>query len=644
MKRVLTTLMIFMGCLAIIPAQSGPFSADVPVYVQFNPAAPTLQDGTFDVEVYADLTGITGASSVDAALGGFAIPIAFDYSRVTLQSVTPGSTGPFAGVDFVNTDIDRANARGFVTVVNTHTESGTPTGIVHVATLTFQIEQAGKVLFNVNSARTIHEGSLASTYDAVNGGPAEIGYIGDDRVTLDIGMGTGSYHLIYPVFYSLETVFQGVSVVNEDEAADADVTFRAYDPTGQLIPGIDNPPDIGGPVQPLHQYVNAVQFLFNVGATQIENGWIDVESLQPNISGFFLMQHLDGGTVDKMDGADANHMSSSQLIMPLLGTEATGEAKIYIVNPGDQALTGTLRYRASDGTIVDAETVAIALQPYGVQDATFSGITKLAEDGYFSVEMDSGNVIAFEKYETPDYMAAINAQDVVTPSNLLYDAHFASGGQFWYTEFNIINPNDESADVTFQPSLTTEGTPIGQAATRTIDAHHHLRVKGYELFGFDTPQTNTDLIIGSVAVESDMGLLGSVTFGDTNNSQFVASLPLLSTASAKREIFLDHVAVGESGGINYFTGIAFVNPSSTRTATIYIELYAADGSLTADNSADPYTLDPGEHIAQMISDFLPTFSGTQIAGFIRVRSDIEVFSFMLFGDTGGVFLSAVPVR
>ncbi|MBN2431183.1 MAG: hypothetical protein JXQ27_06890 [Acidobacteria bacterium] len=645
MRKTLTLVMVCLGSLIPVMAQAGPFSGEAPVYLEFTPTSPTITDGTFTVAVYVDLTGITGANSVTAALGGFAVPVAFDTGRLALQNVVAGNTGPFVAGDFVFTDIDRANARGFVTVVNTHTDSATPAGIIHLATLTFQILQPGKAIFTVDSARTIHEGSLASTYDPTNGGPAEISYTGAQRIELNIGPDMENFRLFYPIFMTSATILQGVSVVNEDQAEDADVTFRAYDPSGQLVAGIDNPPDIGGPVLPLHQYVNAVAFLFDTGAQAFDNGWIEVESAMPNLSGFFLIQDSTPGYVNKMDGADAGFVTSSRLNLPLLGTETAGEASVYVVNPSDQAVDGEIYFRASDGTIIGSETVAFSLQPHGSQKFTFTGFSKLTQDGYFIIDADNNaQVLAFEKFDASGYMAAINAQDAVLPSNRLFDAHFASGGQIWFTEFNIINPNSQPAEITFTPSLRVGETPVGQPTTRTLGAYNHLRIRGYELFGFQEPQLSQDLVIGSVAIESDIGIIGSVTFGDTVNNQFVASLPLLSTASAKREIFLDHVAVGESGGITYFTGIAFVNPSQTRTANIIIELYAADGSLTADNSADPYELAPGGHIAQMIGDFLPSFSGTQIAGFIRVRSDVEVFSFMLFGDTGGQFLSAVPVR
>mgnify|MGYP001082270668 CR=1 FL=1 len=86
---------------------------------------------------------------------------------------------------------------------------------------------------------------------------------------------------------------------------------------------------------------------------------------------------------------------------------------------------------------------------------------------------------------------------------------------------------------------------------------------GHTLFGLPDPLTATTGVSGSVVIESDQGLVGSIAFGDAQNGQFLASLPLLSTSSAKRELFLDHVAIGTIGDVPYFTGIALVNPSTS---------------------------------------------------------------------------------
>jgi len=133
--------------------------------------------------------------------------LAFDNSRVTLKSVDKGSASEFT-TDLVYTDIRKANARGYITLVNAHTGAGIPTGIVHVATLTFMADQGGTVQFNVNSARARWKGhSLApaillhfrSCTDGIhrraNDGPLQ--------------QGSSPFRLIYPSLVSTSSEFQG---------------------------------------------------------------------------------------------------------------------------------------------------------------------------------------------------------------------------------------------------------------------------------------------------------------------------------------------------------------------------------------------------------------------------------------------------
>jgi hypothetical protein len=639
MKHKIMFLILLGALCPWLWSQAGPFSGNADVTLQFS-TNPTL-GGSLTVDVYVNLTGITGSGGVSAALGGFAIPVAFDNTRLLLTSVSAPS-GAFSPSDLVYTSLDRANARGFVTVINTQTASGTPTGQVHVATLTFTATEAGKVLFDVNSARTIHEGSLSSTYTTTQGGPDEIPY--DDLVySVQIASGGASYHLIYPVLVSSDLDFQGVTVVNEGASA-ANVTFRAYNSAGQLISqaGMTNPSPIDTPLPPMQQYVRMSQSLFGSGAPLgITQGWIDVDSPVPTVSGFFLIGHIEGSAINQMDGADVSHMSSSHVVFPILYKDASRSTDLFIVNPHDSPATGTLTIRDSTG--VSQQTIPLSLNAHGFYQSAFDANT-VAGDGYFDVNMTSGEIVGFEEFGNSQSMAALNAQDVVTPSNMLYAAHFATGnyGIRYFTELTVVNPGANAASVTFH-LINDQGVEIVTPVVRTIQGYNQLRIMGHTLFGLDDPLTASTGISGSVVIESDQGLVGSITFGDAQSGQFLASLPLLSTSSAKRELFLDHVAIGTIGDVPYFTGIALVNPSKTRNANVTIQLYSEQGTLMAQTST-PYVLEPGKRVSQMLGDFFPGFSGSQFGGFVKVSSDVEVFSFMLFGDTSLNFLSAVPVR
>ncbi|NLI47338.1 MAG: hypothetical protein GX414_09545 [Acidobacteria bacterium] len=633
------TLLAALG--AAVAAQGGPFSGNAEVYLQLTPATPAI-NSTFEVDLYVDLTGITGSGSTPAALGGFAIPVAFDNSRLTLISVEAGTSGAFTAGDLVFTDLPRANARGFVTVVNTQTASGTPTGIVHVATLTFQTgPQGGRVHFNVNSARTIHEGSLASTYTAANGGPDEIPY--DDETALaTIATGGVSYSIYYPVFISGDADFMGVTVVNEGVATE-NLNFRAYNPAGQLITqaGMTNPNVSDNPLAPLQQYVRMSHNLFgSSGALDIEHGWIEVTANEHNLSGFFLIGHIEGADITQMDGAEVGHQVASRVIFPVLGKDAARDTDLYAINPGTTAAAGNLLMKDNLGNTV--QTIPVNIPAHGVYEGTFTANTL---DRYFDLTLTSGEVFGFQLFGNANALAGLNAQAAAdTTANILYDAHFASGnyGIRYFTEINVINASAQVANLTLH-LINDAGSEIVTPVARTLNPGAQLRVMGHTLFGLPDPLTAADGVSGSVMIESDQGVVGSITFGDAQNGLFLASLPLLSTSAAKREIYLDHVAIGLIGTVNYWTGIALVNPSRTRTASINLQLYDQNGNLTA-QTATPVELAPGQRTSRMLPSFFPGFSGNQFGGFVRLTSDVEVFSFMLFGDVSLNFLAAVPVR
>lgn len=174
-------------------------------------------------------------------------------------------------------------------------------------------------------------------------------------------------------------------------------------------------------------------------------------------------------------------------------------------------------------------------------------------------------------------------------------------------------------------------------------AKSQLSSPGWELFGLANPLTTSQVFVGTLSVASDQGVIGAMTFGDPVAGTYLAALPLMSTSAAKREIFFGHVAVGRIGDVDYFTGLALVNTSTIATANIQLELYDKEGKLVA-GTQTPYALGPNSRTAQLVQQLIPEFKGSQSGGFIRLVSDVEVYAYMLFGDTSYNFLSAVPIR
>jgi hypothetical protein len=617
-------------------AQPGPFSANAVVSLDIRPSNP-LKGNNISVDVYVDITGVANSSSTPAALGAFIIPVSFDNTRLTLKAATTGTTsGSWSGLAY--TDISRANARGFVTLISAQTGSGTPIGKIHVATLTFTADQAGKVLFAVNSARGYIEGSLASTYIPADGGPAQIMY-NDQTTALEINPGSTTYHLIYPAFVSSEANFQGVAIVNESSKS-ANLTFRAYGVDGNLLSGMgmvnpNTPPALNSNAQ----YVKVVEEMFGLDNVLGSNdGWIDVESTSPNTSGFFLIGHTVNGVTQELDGADVSHLVTSHAIFPVLGKDTTRDTSITVVNPGTTPAAGNLKLMNSDGTT--AQTSSVSIPAHGAFEQSYQSNVLLG-DGYFEVELSSGSVTGLEEFGIAKEVAYLSAQDVAKVSNVLYVPHFANGlaGLRYFTELSVVNPGAQAVDAKFH-MFDDNGAEIGSPVTQTIGPHAQLKTRVDKLFGLPDPATTSTYNNGVIKVECDGGLVGSVTFGDIDGA-LISSLPFLSTSSAKRDIYLDHVALGTVAPQTYWTGIAVVNASQERNSHVTIAVFNANGSLVGQINK---TIAANARLIDVVSNLDSSFDVNQFGGFIHISSDVELFTFMLFGDAANTFISAVPVR
>lgn len=620
---------------APVPALQSAGAAAVTLEVQ--PPSPTA-GSEFTVAIHVNLEGGTGQSSAPVALGGFVIPVAFDSNRVTLYAASKGSASGL-WPELTYTDIHMANTLGCVTVVNAQAGMGVPTVDAHVATLTFTADQGGTVQFNVNSARARWEGSLASTYEPVGmGGPSSITY-DDPVVPVRIEQGSRPYRLIYPSFVSTRHDFQGVSIVNESPASAA-LIFRALGLDGRLLagPGMVNP-SAPTTLAARAQYVKVVEEMFALGdVSDSDHGWIEVESTSPNTSGFFLVGHTVNGSTTELDGTDVSHALTARAIFPVAGYDPARETNLCVINPGAAPAAGNMRLRRGDGTIQEDTPVSIPAR--GVYEQVLRPAA-MPGDGYVELEMSSGRVTGFEKFGTARALACLAAQEIDRAANTLYAPHLASGsaGARYFTEISIINTNSQPANAVFR-LLNDIGQESAGAVTRTIGAGSKLRIRADRLFELPDPATAEGYTTGVITVESDREMVGSVTFGDPGG-EFLSSLPLLSPASAKREIYLDHVALGTLARVTYWTGIAVVNASRERDARVAIRLYRPDGELVGETAR---TIPRRGRLLTLVSELGPGFSVNQFGGFVHITSDVEVFAVMLFGDTGPTFLSAVPVR
>ena len=133
-----------LACLAIpggaALAQGGPVSGTAGVSL-LPSATPGVVGSPVTLTLRVNLSGVTGknpaGAAVPAVLGAYQVRITFDPTLLRFDSASGGASTGYASAP-AYTDPGAANANGAVTLAAAQTSSTAPTGLVLVATLTFQ--------------------------------------------------------------------------------------------------------------------------------------------------------------------------------------------------------------------------------------------------------------------------------------------------------------------------------------------------------------------------------------------------------------------------------------------------------------------------------------------------------------------------
>ncbi len=609
------------------------------VTLQFNPANPSMSDAQLEVRAFVNLGTVSTSDGNKANLSGFSIPVGFDTSRVRLVSVSAVQASGFVEAGFSSTDPAVANARGFVTLMNTRTGTEYSGLLVELARMIFQPVRPGTATFLAGSARTIHPGNLIGAPLTAGATAQRIPWT-TQSYALEIEPAAAYTSLLCPSWFSVSGIFQGVAFLNEGTQT-ASLEVSGWDRNGVLVQSAfatnPSPPLL---VSPSSQQAKVVEEIFKSReALGVEHGWLEIRSNQPNVSGFFLQGITSATGIEAMDGADMVHVPASRIIFPVLGSDSSRATEIALVNPGGSPVSATIFVRNPDGGA--EETIQAVVTAHG---AAVREIVRTT--GYVEVEAVDGLLMGFERFGTGKALAALNGMNGAVVYNRLAGPQFASGNLGRNlridTRITLVNPSAAASEVVLR-LLDEEGHEITAPVVRSMPARSQLSSPGWELFGLANPLTTFRLTVGSVSVTSDPGVIGVMTFGDPAGGTYLSASPLMSTSSARRELYFGHVAVGLLGGVDYFTGMALVNMSPAATANIQLRLYDAEGKFVA-GTERPYTLGPGSRTAQLVEQLIPGFRGSQFGGYIHLISDSEVCAYMLFGDSSYNFLSAVPVR
>ncbi|MBN2433418.1 MAG: VCBS repeat-containing protein [Acidobacteria bacterium] len=483
---------------------------------------------------------------------------------------------------------------------------------------------------------------------AISGGGGEIrellwlafghggGYIGLSPDEEFIQVVEGAYRILdFPISESTTEMATAFALANPAGAGDALVYFSLYDEDGTLIedPNVENPVVLA--IDEGRQIAFFVSDIFGDGLTEYRP-WMRAVSLNVGLQGFFLLTSLQAGPF--LDGALAQTEPQTRLILPINESVANGgDSHVTLINPADAPAAVTLRCLGPAGESL-ADDVQFNLNAGGRHAFSFcEQYPHVTGTCYLSVS--AGRPLEGFQYggnegQISATAAMAVAEETTAPVSLV-GAHFAVG-RLYRSVLDLFNTGTAPCDVVVH-AFHDDGSPITSSAPLTIPAGGLLRSGLAELLGIDWQ--GTDAAVGFLRVDGSRGgLLGTLTFGDRAGQGFSSTLVLPQAGRAG--MLFSHVAVGEHSGIQYFTGLTILNPgpgNATATVTVYDEF----GLITGQGQV---TLPPGTKLSQMLPDFVPGL-GAQVKGYITVTAqepEAALFSFALFGDSQGQFMSAIP--
>ncbi len=454
--------------------------------------------------------------------------------------------------------------------------------------------------------------------------------------------------LLFPFYQAQSGTFVGFAVSNfsEDEAG---LQFWAFDPDGIPLEGTNPAPFQLAPGTQLALLGNEI---FELPPAGLQFGWVQLDTDNPRLGSFFLF-----GGASKLDGSVALSRQSKRFYFTRIFSGPSGfrgqmaSTLLAIANPNSEQIEVELT--------LNGPTAAQAADDEGEAGSTGSKVTRMIagkgflsakvsslfnegveSGGYVIVEVTEGaGAVGFELVEIPERNTVIGLNaSVATEDVQLFSAQLAEGPGI-FTNLKLVNVGGEEAVVSVW-AVGEDGTPLAEAAVLKLgpgqsveqDVFVLLEAANQELGGSQaTVPLEGSFLIGSLQVSSTRpGVIGDVIFGDPDNFQFGAALPL------QAQLFREAVFSQVANVRGFFTGLALYNPGEEE-ANVTVEVFSAEAGKTGEAQL---VLAPGARLSKLLTEIVPS-TGGQAGGYIRIVSTQGLVAQALFG-AGGSLLSAVP--
>lgn len=417
----------------------------------------------------------------------------------------------------------------------------------------------------------------------------------------------------------------GIAIANPNPG-DAQVTFRAYGETGQMLAESDG-------VVPGGAQLPALTFDLFPGLPEGTVGWFQVTSPEPGLSGFFL--DLNFVTFGELDGADLPPRARS-IVFNTVQTTGGASTELNVVNPGEAGANVRLTLISEEGRV--ERNIQLAGKAAARMDAaTFfeldgQGAAGAGESSRYVLAEADQDILGFQFIRSADGdLLGLNARGALELLNRIYIPQIAVLGII-ESELGLVNYSARGvlATVTVHKpggELFGVGEVLENPVVVALGPGESVRRDVAELFGFQ----------GDAIVE---GWLEIESTSQAVNGFFAYRVPPTGAAAAVAAVaqgatsaLISHLAT--VGG--FFTGVAGLNPSSLPVDLRIIALSVSGEVLGTYDTV----LAPGQRISELITNIIPESQG-QNGGFILMRTNYPAFFISLFGSNDARTFANIP--
>jgi len=495
-------------------------------------------------------------------------------------------------------------------------------------TLTFRIVSQpahGRVALSGQSATFIPDSSFAGldafTYAAWDGS------VQSNLGTVSVSVAN---EFFVPFYQADADSYLGFAVSNFGTTG-ANVQFTGYGSDGYSLAFPTNPFSLF--LQPRAQLAMLAFQMFGIPISTTQAGWVRVSGDSPSLAALFQFGDYPNLSLDG-SVAVAEPVNSLRFTRVFEGPNAfrgqSASTFLSIANPTTGPVTMNLNLLGSQANQALAPQRTVSLPSNAVLYGTVSEIfntTLPITGGWVDVQVTSGDGVAgFELLRFPDANTAVglNGASGGAP-NQSYSAQLVVTPEY-FTNIKLINTSTLARTVVLN-AIADDGTDLVSSTTVHLEVGQSMEQNASQLL-------NLAEGVGSLRVEADgPGIIGDILFGDPDSLKFAASCPLESRKFT-RAVF-SHVA----NGLNYFTGLALLNPNA-QTASVTLDVYAMSGTKTG---STVLVLGPKQRFSRLLSQLLPISEG-QMGGYLMLTSNVPILAQELYGDSRLNFLSAVPPR